>query len=305
MSVPVLTLVELPTRRSPSPQAPLLVLGPALGTSAASLWSAATRLLESDLRVVGWDLPGHGLSAPTAEPFGTAELARAVLAAVDRHRAASGVETGGPFYYAGVSHGGCVGLELLLAAPHRVPAALLVGTAVRMGEPAVWAERAQLVAAAGTPTQIVGSAQRWFAPGFIERDAVTTTELLHDLQDADRFSYAGACQALAGFDTTGRLGAVDVPVLAVAGAQDPVTPPGAAEELAAATGGRAVVVPGAGHLVPAEAPRDVARLLDQHLGAHPPRDHDNDQGQGQDQGQDQDRGRQHLGRDHHDEGARA
>ncbi|MFE7630893.1 alpha/beta fold hydrolase [Kocuria sp. NPDC057446] len=298
MTVPALTLVEIPTRRSPSPQAPLLVLGPALGTSASSLWSAAARLLEGDLRVVGWDLPGHGASAPAAEPFGTVELAHAVLAAVDRHRAASGAETGGPFYYAGVSLGGCVGLELLLEAPHRVPAAVLVGTAARVGEPAGWAERAQLVAAAGTPTQIVGSAQRWFAPGFIERDAVTTTELLHDLQDADRLSYARACEALAGFDATGRLGAVDVPVLAVTGAQDPVTPPEAAEELAAATGGRAVVVPGAGHLVPAEAPRDVARLLDQHIGAHPRHDSDRDHDEGQDHDRDHDR-------DHHDEGARA
>ena len=87
---------------------------------------------------------------------------------------------------------------------------LLVGTAARVGEPAAWSERARLVAAAGTPTQIVGSAQRWFAPGFIERDAFTTTGLLHALQDADRFSYARACEALAGFDATGRLGAVDV-----------------------------------------------------------------------------------------------
>ena len=147
---------------------------------------------------------------------------------------------------------------------------MLVGTAARVGEPAAWSERARLVAAAGTPTQIVGSAQRWFAPGFIERDAVTTTGLLHALQDADRFSYARACEALAGFDATGRLGAVDVPVLAVVGAQDAATPPDAVAELAGATGGRLVVVEGAGHLVPAEAPQDVARLLEEHIGAHPP-----------------------------------
>jgi 3-oxoadipate enol-lactonase len=270
MTVPVLALVEFSTRRAPSPRAPLLVLGPGLGTSAASLWSAAAHLLEADLRVVGWDLPGHGGSAPADEPFGTAELARAVLDAVDRYQEAAGLETGGPFYYAGTSLGGCVGLQLLLDAPHRPAAAVLVGTAARVGEPAAWSERARLVAAAGTPTQIVGSAQRWFAPGFIERDAVTTTGLLHALQDADRFSYARACEALAGFDATGRLGAVDVPVLAVVGAHDAATPPDAVAELAGATGGRLVVVEGAGHLVPAEAPQDVARLLDEHIGAHPP-----------------------------------
>ncbi|GAA1748483.1 alpha/beta hydrolase [Kocuria aegyptia] len=269
MTVPVLTLVEFSTRRAPSPQAPLVVLGPGLGTSAASLWSAVAHRLEGDLRVVGWDLPGHGGSAPAGEPFGTAELAQAVLEAVDRYRTAAGLETGEPFYYAGTSLGGFVGLRLLLDAPHRLRAAVLVGTAAREGEPAVWTERAQLVAAAGTPTQVVGSAQRWFAPGFLERDPVTATELLHDLQDADRLSYARACEALAGSDTDGRLGTGDVPVLAVVGAHDVATPPGAVAELAAATGGRLVVVEGAGHLVPAERPQDVARLLDEHVRAHP------------------------------------
>lgn len=278
MIVPVLALVEFSTRRAPSPQAPLVVLGPGLGTSAASLWSAAAHRLEGDLRVVGWDLPGHGGSAPAGEPFGTAELAQAVLEAVDRYRTASKPETGDPFYYAGVSLGGCVGLQLLLDAPHRLRAAVLVGTAARVGEPAAWSERAQLVAAAGTPTQIVGSAQRWFAPGFIAREAVRATELLHDLQDADRFSYARACEALAGFDAAGRLGAVDVPVLAVVGAHDVATPPDAVAELAGATGGRLAVVEHAGHLVPAEAPQDVARLLDEHFRAHPPHDHDHDEG---------------------------
>lgn len=285
MTVPVLALVDFSTRRAPSPQAPLVVLGPGLGTSAASLWSAAAHRLEGDLRVVGWDLPGHGGSAPADEPFGTAELAQAVLEAVDRHRTASGLESEDPFYYAGASLGGCVGLQLLLDAPHRLRAAVLVGTAARVGEPAAWSDRAQLVAAAGTPTQIVGSAQRWFAQGFIARDTVTTTELLHDLQDADRSSYARACEALAGFDATGRLGAVDAPVLAVVGAHDAATPPDAVAELAGATGGRLAVVEAAGHLVPAEAPRDVARLLDEHFRAHPPHDHHHDH--------------------HHDEGARA
>ncbi|MFF0990305.1 alpha/beta fold hydrolase [Kocuria nitroreducens] len=269
MTVPVLTLVEFSTRRTPSPQAPLLVLGPGLGTSAASLWSAAARLLEGDLRVVGWDLPGHGGSAPAGEPFGTAELAQAVLESVDRYRTASGIETGDPFYYAGTSLGGCVGLQLLLDAPQRLGAAVLVGTAARVGEPGVWSERAQMVAVAGTPTQVVGSAHRWFAPGFIERDAVTTTGLLHDLQDADRFSYARACEAFADFDADGRLGALDVPVLAVVGAQDVATPPDDVAELAGATGGRLVVVEDAGHLVPAEAPQVAARLLDEHISAHP------------------------------------
>jgi 3-oxoadipate enol-lactonase len=271
MSVPALTLVEFTERPAPSAHAPLVVLGPSLGTSVSSLWSAAARALEGGHRVVGWDLPGHGASAPTAEPYTMAELAQGVLAAVDRLPFRARTEHERPFYYAGCSIGGCVGQQLLLDAPDRVRAAVLLGAAARVGEPAGWAERARLVAAAGTPTQVAGSAQRWFAPGFLERDPVTATELLHDLQDADRFSYARACEALGAFDVRGRLGAVRAPVLAVAGAHDVPVPPEAVEQLAAATGGRLVVVEDAGHLIPAEAPQEVARLLAEHFTPRPSR----------------------------------
>lgn len=268
MTVPVLTLVGFTDRPAPSPRAPLVLLGPGLGTSAASLWADAARGLEGDYRVLGWDLPGHGVSAPASEPFTTAELAQGVLDAVDRWAEATGVEGGRPFFYAGVSLGGCVGLELLLDAPGRVRATVLVGTAARVGAPEDWSERARLVAAAGTPTQVVGSARRWFAPGFIERDAVTTTELLHDLQDTDRASYARACEALAGFDARDRLDRVRAPVLAVVGEHDVPTPPETVAGLAEASGGRLVVVEGTGHLVPAESPQGVARLLAQHFSEH-------------------------------------
>lgn len=269
MTVPELALVRFPGRPAPSPRARLVVLGPSLGTSVTSLWSGVVRRLEGDFHVLGWDLPGHGVSAPTGEPFTMAELAQGVLAAIDRHRAGADVVEERSFYYAGNSIGGCVGQQLLLDAPDRVHAAVLLGTAARVGEAAGWAERARLVAAAGTPTQVVGSAQRWFAPGFIERDAVTTTGLLHDLQDADRFSYARACEALGAFDLRERLGGVRAPVLTVAGAHDAATPPGAVGALAEAVGGRAVVLDGAAHLLPAEAPQDVARLLTGHFTAHP------------------------------------
>ena len=263
MTVPVLTLVEFPDRPAPSAQGPVVVLGPSLGTSAGSLWGAVAHRLPGEFRVVGWDLPGHGGSAPTDEPFTMAELARGVLEAVDRWQ-----EPGQPLCYAGNSIGGCVGQQLMLDAPERVRAAVLLGTAARVGEPSAWEQRARLVAAAGTPTQVVGSAQRWFAPGFIERDAVTTTDLLHDLQDAERFSYARACEALGTFDVRGRLGAVRTPVLAVAGTHDVATPPQDVARLAEETAGRCVVLEGVAHLIPAEAPRDVARLLTEHFTAH-------------------------------------
>lgn len=97
--------------------APLLILGPSLGTSADTLWGAAAVHLTEKWHVVGWDLPGHG-RGETTEAFTVAELAAGVLALADEF-------TRETFHYAGDSVGGCVGLQLLLDAPYRMASATL------------------------------------------------------------------------------------------------------------------------------------------------------------------------------------
>jgi 3-oxoadipate enol-lactonase/4-carboxymuconolactone decarboxylase len=115
---------------------------------------------------------------------------------------------------------------------------------------------------------VAGSTQRWFAPGFVEREPETTARLLHSLQDADRFGYSAVCDALAGFDVRGRLGEISTPVLAVTGEHDGVTTAEDAEAIAAGVQtGRAVVLPGVAHLAPAEAPAEVAALIRGHVRA--------------------------------------
>jgi 3-oxoadipate enol-lactonase / 4-carboxymuconolactone decarboxylase len=106
----------------------LLLLGPSLGTSAGTLWSAAAQRLTQRARVVGWDLPGHGAS-PAPGGFGIPELAAAVLALADE------IAPGAAFHYAGDSIGGAVGLQLLLDAPERVKSATLLCTGAVIGVP--------------------------------------------------------------------------------------------------------------------------------------------------------------------------
>ena len=107
------------------PDQPLLLLGPALGSTAQQVWGAAADHLAEHFQVVGWDLPGHGHNrTPVEEPFTLAGLAAGVLEMVDL--------TGGglqppTFHYAGVGAGAAVGLQLLLDAPGRVESAALLG----------------------------------------------------------------------------------------------------------------------------------------------------------------------------------
>jgi 3-oxoadipate enol-lactonase len=263
---PVLGAVEFALRDA---RRPLLVLGPSLGTSVTALWQDAAGLLAGDpvgeMDVIGWDLPGHGTApAPAAgdlDGLTIGDLATAVLGVVERAQARRG-DPGAPFWYAGVSVGGAVGQQLLLDAPDRVLGAALICTATRFGEASAWTERAGLVQVAGTPTQVEGAASRWFGPGFLEREPQVALRLLGSLQTADRFGYAAVCRALADYDVRGRLGAVGVPVIAVAGEADEATPPARLEEISRAVpGARLRVLGGVAHLAPAEQPRVVAGLV--------------------------------------------
>jgi 3-oxoadipate enol-lactonase/4-carboxymuconolactone decarboxylase len=269
---PAITAVRM-TGAANRAELPLLVLGPSLGTSATALWTAAAAGLTDHFDVLAWDLPGHGhnRSVPD-EPITMAELAAGVLAVVDDVQAQRGGpdhQPGAPFAYAGVSVGGCVGLQLLLDAPQRVGSAVLLCTAAKIGDESVWAERIDQVRASGTSVLVGGAVDRWFAPGFAERAPETVSSLLHALQDADDLGYVRVCEALAGFDVRDRLGEVGSPVLAVAGADDPVT---TAEHLRAiATGvrrGALVELADASHLAPAERPAEVARLVRRHVLGH-------------------------------------
>ena len=235
--------------------AELLILGPSLGTSVATLWAQAADRLADRFRVIGWDLPGHGRS-PASGPFLVAELAAAVLALVDR------LAPGSTFRYAGVSVGGAVGLQLVLDAPHRVSAATLLCTGAVIGTPEDWRARAVVVRRNGVEAVRESSQRRWFATGFVRRRPYVAAALADALASTDAQSYAHLCDALADFDVSDRLGEITVPVCAVAGSDDIATPPAKAERIASGVvSGRSVVLDGVGHLAPAEAPAKVAEII--------------------------------------------
>lgn len=246
MTVPAIRAVH-----SGTAGAPLLVLGPSLGTSTL-VWEDAAALLETQFSILAWDLPGHGASPPASESFTVGELADAVLSLVETST----------FHYAGVSLGGAVGLELALRHPGRVNRLSMICSLAKFGEAASWRERAALVRAQSTSALVGASAGRWFSPRSIARLPEVTGRLLHNLADADDESYALCCEALAGYDLRGHLGGLTRPLLAIAGLDDPVAPPGEMAELAAAVpDGRSVDLPDAGHLANAEQPGVVAELL--------------------------------------------
>lgn len=227
-----------------------------------SVWQWQSRhLAHNGFAVLAVDLPGHGRSAG-APRRSIAELARWTVSLLD----AAGLER---VHLAGHSMGSLVALQVALAQPRRLRTLALLGIGVPMavGEPflaaardrspaaldmeAVWghARHAQL-SASPVPGIALPGASRGLndrsAPGVLEADLLACRDYTAD---------AAALRALA------------LPTLVVGGRRDQMTPPKAAQALAAQIPGARHVELVAGHSLMSEAPREVAALLRAHWGA--------------------------------------
>ncbi|AJE80407.1 3-oxoadipate enol-lactonase [Streptomyces albus] len=238
--------------------APPLLLGPSLGTSLA-VWDPQVPALARSHRLVRWDLPGHGGSPaallPDTENGDTevAHLARLVLALAD----SLGIDR---FAYAGISLGGAVGTWLAAHRPERLTSLALVCSSARFGEPEDWRGRAIHVRAEGTGPVAQTAATRWFTPGFATDPAAL--RLVDDLRAADPEAYAACCDALASFDLRDALARLTLPVLVVAGRDDPSTPPPHARALVEGIPGASLTeVAHAAHLANVERPAPVLAAL--------------------------------------------
>lgn len=256
MTVPAITLTE-PTGPN---HAPLVVLGHSLGTGPL-IWERAAPLLSEDFRVTLLSLPGHGAAPVPGAPFTMAELGDAVANAV-RHLTA-----GTPTFYAGVSIGGALALQLALDHPDVFAAAASLAAGAELGTREHWEARAAIVRQQSTSVLIAPSSRSWFAPESFEREPVLIGRILHALRDTDDEGYARCAEALAGYDLRARLGEIRVPLLALWGELDTVGTEARQDEIVAGAnrdGGRRarkVRIDGIAHQPPAERPDATAEAL--------------------------------------------
>ncbi|MEV0910367.1 bifunctional 3-oxoadipate enol-lactonase/4-carboxymuconolactone decarboxylase PcaDC [Streptomyces hokutonensis] len=237
--------------------APVLILGPSLGTT----WHMFDRQvpeLAKQWRVFRFDLPGHGGSP--AHPAGSvSDLADRLLATLD----ALGVQR---FGYAGCALGGAVGLELVLRHPERVASLALIAASPRFGTADEFRQRGVIVRTNGLDPIARTSPERWFTGGFAATQPAITEWAVQMVRTTDPGCYIAACEALAAFDVRSELARIGVPTLVLVGSDDQVTGPAEARTLVAGIpDARLAVVPGASHLVPVEQPAAVTDLLVRHF----------------------------------------
>lgn len=246
--------VTLHYHLSGSADAPPLVLINSLGTD-LRIWQGVANELARAFRVIRYDKRGHGLSETPPGPWSIADFADD-LTGLLRHLHVDRVSV------CGLSVGGMIAQELALRDPGRIHRLILCDTAHRIGTDAMWNERIETVRNSGLTGIADAVLERWFAPGYRNREVELWNLWRTMLVQTPAEGYAATCGAIRDADYTSRLAELALPVLCICGKQDQATPPELMEEMASLLPNAILnLIRDAGHLPCIERPDALATLV--------------------------------------------
>lgn len=228
---------------------PVLMFANSLGTD-LRVWDPILPFLPAEWRIVRWDKRGHGLSDCSADPWSIDDLAKDAAEIAE----ALGVTK---MVFVGLSIGGLIGQALAHARPDLVHGLVLMDTAAKIGDAALWKARIGAVEAEGIAAIAEPILDRWFAPEFRE-DPARLTPFRRMLITTPARGYIGCCAAIAAADYRATTAGLSVPGLALVGEFDGSTPPALVAETAALFDAPCVVIDKAGHLPCVEQPEVTA-----------------------------------------------
>jgi pimeloyl-ACP methyl ester carboxylesterase len=219
-----------------------------------TMWAEQLKVLGSAYRVIAPDLRGHGQSDAPDGVFTMDELADDVVELLDH------LEIRQPVVLGGLSMGGYVALAFILRHPERVRGLILMDSRASSDTPEaarVRQETAETVLRERTARSMFETMiPRLFGKTTLERYPQKIGPILAVMERTSVIGIAGALRGMAVRpDRRGELSRIGVPTLVLVGADDVISPPSEARELAAAiSGARLEVIPAAGHLAPYENP---------------------------------------------------
>jgi 3-oxoadipate enol-lactonase len=168
----------------------------------------------------------------------------------------------------GISIGGMVAQRFAAAYPQRVGALVLCATGNRIGSPDMWNARIEAITTRGMSAIVEGVVGRWFTPGtHADRpDLVRGFSMM--LKRTPVAGYVGCCAGIRDADLRADDTRITARTLVISGAADLVTPPASGAEIRdAIPGARFEVIDDAAHMLCAERPEALDRLLGGFIGA--------------------------------------
>ncbi len=233
---------------------PALVLSHALGTD-LRLWDDLVAHLPAGLRVIRYDMRGHGLSTCPEGPYFMGDLVADAAALIERLKLPDVV-------FVGLSVGGMIAQGLAAERPDLVRALVLLNTAAKIATPQIWQARMDEVRAGGLKAVAFATMERWFSRRFRREHPGEVEGWMNMLMRSPTEGWLGVAAGIAEtdlFDSTARL---TLPVLGIAGGEDGSTPADLVREtVELVPGARFELIPGAGHLPCVERPDRYGALL--------------------------------------------
>lgn len=255
-----MTTLQLPAVITGRKGKPVVVLSNSLG-STHRMWDPQLEMLEEHFRVVRYDTRGHGESPVPDGPYSIDDLADDLVALLDR----LGIERA---HLIGLSLGGMTAMRVAARNPERVDRLALLCTAAYFPPAQAWTDRAALVRDSGAAAVAESVVARWFTETYLLAHPDTGARYRAMVAATPAEGYAGCCEAIAKMDLREELSAITAPTLALAGRDDPATPPARLEEIVAAIpGARLRIAHHAAHLANAEQPGIITPALIEHLAA--------------------------------------
>jgi len=249
--------VTIHWREDGDPAGAPVVLAHALGLD-LRMWDAVIPLLPQGLRLIRYDLRGHGGSSVPPGPYAMGALVRDAERLMDHLGGRDAV-------FVGLSIGGLIAQGLAVKRLDLVRALVLSNTAVKIGTAQTWADRIATVRRGGLAAIEAQTMERWFSRK--ERPAPAAQAIRDRLLTTDPEGYIGCAGAIGGTDFITPTSGLTLPTLVLAGSEDGSTPPDLVRELAQLIkGARFHMIRGAGHLPPVDRPDEFAARIAGFLG---------------------------------------
>lgn len=224
----------------------------------ASSWVEQIESLSRGRRVVAWDMPGYGRSAPIT-PMTWPGLAAALRDLLDHLRIDRATVLGH-------SMGGMVAQEFAATWPERLSGLILSGTSPAFGQAGGDWQKAFLAARLKPLDE--GKRPADFAAQVVQAmlgddpDPEGVRKAVASMSAIEPETYRAAVTLLVSFDRRGALGAIRVPTLVLSASKDPNAPPKVMQGMAKRIPGAAFAsIPGAGHLAYLERPAAFDRAV--------------------------------------------
>lgn len=163
--------------------APVLVLIHGIGLDRHSVWAPVTRWLAGQFRVLSYDLPGHGDSAPVGDLSLTSHCKQLILIMDHLHVDMAAL--------VGFSIGGMINRRMAMACPERVSALVILNSPHERGAQMQRQVEAQARASTdGAETTMETTLARWFTPGYRRDNAALVAEVAAVVRATDKASFA-------------------------------------------------------------------------------------------------------------------